>query len=103
MLRAIMPTQWSFLSAPPGLRSESHSEIQSRRALRQRVALIVTEPGALMQRQSIILHDAELHRRVESVTETVAEGKEWIRVSTCWSELQLVGISREIPVKRCTC
>src|SRR5689334_10813491 len=84
----------SAVSAPASnSTSEAHPEIQSGRSLRQRIALIIRKPGSLMQREPVVLHDAQLHRRIESVTEAVSKGKKRIDVSPCWSELQSIGIA----------
>ena len=79
---------------------KSHSEIEPRRSLRERVALIVSETGTLVQHQSVILNDAQRHRRIESVTETVAEGKERIDVAVHWRELDSIAVAMKVAIQR---
>src|SRR6185436_3562560 len=79
---------------------ESHSEIEPRRTLRQRIALIIGETSTLVQHQSVILNDAQRHRRVESVTEAVAEGEERIDVAARWLELESVAVAMKVAIQR---
>ena len=92
----------AHLSAP-GPIPESHSEIEPRGTLRQRVALIIGETSTLVQHQSVILNDAQRHRRVESVTEAVAEGEERIDVAARWLELESVAVAMKVAIQRRAC
>ena len=82
--------------------SEAHSKIQSGRPLCQSVALIIRQTSSLMQCEPIILHDAQLHRRIESVTEPVPERKKRIDVPARGSQLRSIGVAMKIPIHRST-
>lgn len=77
---------------------DSVPEIQPDGALAQRVALLARKPRALVQAQTEILDNADLHRRVECVAESVTEREIWIDTSILGRERRSVAVPFEIPV-----
>jgi len=85
----------------PGAVSESHSEVEPGAPLCQRVALIVGESGTLVQNETIIVDDADLHCRIESVAESVSECEKRIDI-VVWRKRLAVRVASKVAVNRRT-